>query len=118
MAIRRIDDLHPGMVIARDVCDRSGRLLLSAGSPLHDRHLTIFRTWGIHEVEVMDPEGAGTHPPDPVSLDPELRAKVEESVVRRFRHTDRNHPAVRVLFEYCVQRLVQKQLCKEADDVD
>jgi hypothetical protein len=113
----RIDELNPGMVVAGDVCDRSGRLLLSAGSPLHERHLAVFRSWGVCTVEVASPGEPREDPPEPVTLDPELRAEVEQSVARRFHHTDRKHPAIGTLFELCVQRLARKQMRREADGV-
>jgi len=116
MARLRIDELESGMVVARDVCDRSGRLLLSAGSPLQERHLTVFRTWGVYTVDISTPEEL-PGPSQTIPLDPELWAEVEPGVAHRFRNTDRSNPAINVLFELSVQRLAQRQLQRKTDGV-
>jgi hypothetical protein len=90
-------NLMPGMVLAADVRDRSGRLLLKADTELSERHLHILRTWGTVDVEI-----AGMDDNQPTSacantIDPELWATIEGEVTHLFRHADLTHPAIKEL---------------------
>ncbi len=98
------DNLIPGMVLASDVRDRSGRLLLRGGTELNDRHLYILRTWGIIEVELAgaeeDPEG----PEFANGIAPELWSAIEGEITPLFHHADLSHPAVRELLRIRIDR--------------
>lgn len=107
MAIINIDNLAPGMVLRHDVCDRSGRLLLPAGNELTEKHLRIFRTWGICEADIESDESPET--PQPLiteTLDPVLLAAAEEAVTHLFNRNDPQHPAIRELMQLCIVRKV------------
>lgn len=105
MALLHIDNLAPGMVLSRDICDRSGRMLLPAGAELTEKHFAIFRMWGILEAEVV-----GEEPSEETTvtlqeeLDPALVAEAREKVEWLFAHNDREHPAVRELMRICTSR--------------
>lgn len=61
MDVIATENLSPGMVLEKDVHDRSGRLLLGAGAELTGRQIHILRTWGVVEVAIS---GTGEdHPP-------------------------------------------------------
>src|ERR1039457_4777918 len=107
MGMIPMDDLTPGMVLAADVHDRSGRLLLGSGAELTAKHIHVFRTWGIIEVKVegIDEDSGG--PQFPAEVSPEQVKEVEASVTVRFRHADLGHPAVKELYNLCVQQKVQ-----------
>lgn len=62
MAIIRTSEVTPGMVLAVDARDMSGRLLLAAGGEVTPKHLKIFKTWGVTEVDVQEMGSAGTQP--------------------------------------------------------
>ena len=57
-----IDQLKPGMVLATDVTDTNGRLLLSKEQSIAHKHLTIFKMWGVPEVQVHQLGMARTRP--------------------------------------------------------
>ena len=95
------------MVLSRNVIDRSGRLLLPAGAELTDKHFSIFRMWGVLEVEIVgeaiseDPEA----PPSPsTEIDPELLAEARAEVERLFVYNDPEHPAIKELMRICTER--------------
>jgi hypothetical protein len=98
------DNLIPGMVLASDVRDRSGRLLLTGGTELNDRHLYILRTWGIIEAEVSgeeeDPEG----PELANAIAPELWSAIEGEITPLFRHADIAHPAMKELLRMRIMK--------------
>jgi HD-like signal output (HDOD) protein len=101
MGTVRIKMLKPGMVLADDVRDIRGRLLLTRGRPVGPEHIRIFKMWGIPQVEIMglggDAEPAPAPPPDPAWL-----AAVRRETERLFRHTQQEHPAVIEMFNQAV----------------
>ena len=106
MSLVPIDNLVPGMVLRAAVCDRLGRLLLPEAAELTEKHLKIFRTWGIAEVDVVGSphEGSITPCASEEAIEPERLARAEANVVPRFVHTDIEHPAIRELMELCIAR--------------
>lgn len=105
MALVLIDNLVPGMVLKKDVTDRSGRLLLPEGVLLAEKHLVIFRMWGVLELEISDesePEPAAVAQGS--EIDPELLAQATDEVLRIFAHNDPEHPAIRELIRVCIRR--------------
>jgi len=102
-----IENIETGMVLASDVHDRSGRLLLGAGAELTQKHLVIFRTWGVSEADIAglgSNETADLIPPD---VDPQELAAAEQALIPLFRHTDRKHPAIIELMRIAALRKVQ-----------
>lgn len=106
--------LVPGSVLAEDVRDRTGRLLLPAGLPLKERHLRILMTWGVTEVVAWCEEGeaqAGEAEGQSVvqadgEPDPQHREQAEEVARDAFRHSDLDMPVMQALYEASVRRLV------------
>ena len=45
-----------GMILADDVHDVSGRLLVEKGTMLSDTHLKVLKTWGVAEVNIESSE--------------------------------------------------------------
>ena len=100
-----IDNLAPGMVLSRNICDRSGRLLLPSGAELNEKHFAIFRMWGVLEAEIVG-ENVGEEPeatPGP-ELDPSLVAAARDEVELLFVHNDLEHPAIKELMRLCIER--------------
>jgi hypothetical protein len=108
MPLVQIDNLETGMVLRTAVCDRSGRLLLPAGSELTDKRLRILRAWGVFEADVEGNDTVeATPPPQADDLDPALVAAAEESVARLFSRNDPGHPAISELRRLCVVRKIR-----------
>ena len=111
MAVVHIDNLTPGMVLSRDVCDRSGRMLLPAGAELTGKHFSIFRMWGVLEVEVAGDavvEDAETTAPLDQEMDPELLAQARAEMERLFIYNDPEHPAIKELMRICTERRAKR----------
>lgn len=107
MAKMVLDKLEPGMVLAADVHDRAGRMLLGAGGELTAKHLVIFRTWGVEEVEIAGfddlPGGEG----ESGEISSESTAAAEAALVPLFSTANREHPALVELFRLAVLRRAQ-----------
>ena len=105
MALVQIDNLVPGMMLKRNVTDRSGRMLLPEGAILEERHFAIFRMWGVLDVEVTDDSEPETvELPQGEEVDPELLERATVEVQRIFAHNDPEHPAIRELVRICIRR--------------
>lgn len=101
-----IEHIETGMVLAGDVLDRSGRMLLGAGAELTPKHLVIFRTWGVLEADIV---GHGSDEGNllPADIDPLELAAAERDIAPLFRFTNREHPAIIELMRLAALRRVQ-----------
>ncbi len=114
MGMINIDDIQPGMTLARDVKDKAGRVLLTAKTELTDGHIKIFKKWGVlgadiegvNREEVADNELLAM---DPVALE-EAKARAEELFV----HADTSHPVMKELFMVCTKILMSTHPKEEA----
>jgi len=96
-----VDDLAPGMVLGESVHDGQGRLLMSAGTELTERHVRAFRLWGIMSVRVRGADGEEEALPD---ISPEAMAAARERILPRFARNDLQHPLIAVLLDECARR--------------
>lgn len=102
-----IENIETGMILEKDVHDRSGRLLLGAGAELTPKHLMIFRTWGVLEAEIAGHGNDGGPEPIPEDLDPGELAAAEQALTHLFRHTNRQHPVMAELLRLAALRKVR-----------
>ena len=95
------DKLIPGQILAEEVRDINGRLLLAKGNEIQSNHIRIFKIWGISEVNVA---GAASRNEkfDP-ELDSEYLEQARESMTILCRHVDLEHPAIKEIFKLAVQ---------------
>ena len=107
MAIITIDNLEPGMQLKSNVSDRSGRLLLPAGNELTEKHLRIFRTWGVIEADIAgDDTGETVHIFSGTDIDPAQLAEAEAVIAGLFVHNNPEHPAINELMRLCIERRI------------
>lgn len=107
MAILPIDNLEPGMTLKSAVSDRSGRLLLPAGVELDEKHLKIFRTWGISEADIEgESEEEESIEEIDFNVDPLVMAKAQQEVEQLFIHNDVQHQMIRELMRICISKRV------------
>jgi HD-like signal output (HDOD) protein len=138
MRIVHIDKLKADMVLAEDVRDVNGRLLLAKKEQIQSNHIRIFKMWGISEVFVSggngrdgDPESSTEHshehspeesPED--SIDTEMFDKISDQTRSCFKHKDLLHPAMKELFRLSVAFRYRHNIFEEniriesADDGD
>lgn len=107
MGILSLDVVRPGMILARDVKDRKGRVLLGQESEISEKHIKIFKKWGVMEVDVL---GQGEHaaPGDPEApLDPRAYDRARARTEELFRFANLEHPAVRELHRLITTRVAR-----------
>jgi hypothetical protein len=103
-----LDTLRPEMVLAADIVDGMGRLLLPSGTALTDKHLRYCQMWGVLEAEVVGEETP--EPPADAEVDPAHLAAAEAELLPLFRHCDLSHPPMETLFRYCAHRRALKRV--------
>lgn len=85
------EQLQEGMIVASDVKNLDGMLLIPSGATLTERQINILQAWGVPEVEVQMPEGGD--PGDPLArLAPEVVAELTADVQSRFWSPDATNP--------------------------
>jgi HD-like signal output (HDOD) protein len=100
MGVLRTDSLNEGMILADDVKDMKGKLLLAKGQELESRHIRIFKIWGVTEVNVVGDVGCEEGSDSDVS--PERIEKIREKTKPLFCHADLDHPAIAEIFRLSV----------------
>lgn len=107
MPIILIDNIEPGMVLADDVADRQGRTLLKAGVELTEKHIKVFKTWGVAQINIV---GDANEPAfaELIEAHPELVREAEQHAAHIFQHVDQHHPLFQKIIakskEYYVRR--------------
>jgi hypothetical protein len=89
MASVSIDQTRAGMVLAADVVDRRGRLLIPAGRALSEKHVGALRMWGVDHVEI---QGEHVEEGPATTVAPEQLAQAEQEVGELFRNASGDHP--------------------------
>ncbi len=89
------------MVLADEVRDIDGRLLLEKGKTIQSNHIKIFKIWGVTSVNIFDNDGdkEETRP----DFDPEQYEKIKASTRKLFRFNDLEHPAIKEIFRQSVR---------------
>jgi hypothetical protein len=109
-----ISDVRAGMVLAADVQDRNGRTLLVKGIEISDKHIRIFKMWGITEADIQGValEDVAAH--DAATIDPVIREKAEQEIMLMFRFADMEHAGTKELARLATLRYVRTKT--EAQD--
>jgi hypothetical protein len=81
-------------------------MLLGAGAELTQKHLVIFRTWGVLEADIVGQGDSATNDQITADIDPLALAAAELSMAPLFRHTNRSHPAIIELVRLAALRKV------------
>lgn len=84
MGVLHINDIKEGMVLAGDVTNRHGTILLKAGSVLSAKDILILKTWGITEIDVEGVDRDKVQQREMESLSPEVLEKIEGELAELF----------------------------------
>jgi hypothetical protein len=96
------------MRLNRAVCNLNGVLLLKAGEILTEKHLGIFKKWGIREADVALADGSEPEEIAETALPQQTLEEVEAEMARRFRRVNvKADPFMAELF-----RIARARLCR------
>jgi HD-like signal output (HDOD) protein len=105
MGLLGIKDLRENMVLAEDLREQRGRLLMSKGTVLSEKYLNICKMWGIVEAYVEGVTTKDIYARTPEDIDPVMIEAASERVKERFCLTDMDHPAVQELVRLSILRI-------------
>jgi hypothetical protein len=109
MGIINLEDIQVGMLLAGDIKERSGRVLLAGGSEITEKHLRVFKMWGITEADIKNVDQEEIAANIVAQLDPFLFQNVQNRVRERFCLADMEHPFMEELFRLVTLRQVRHQ---------
>jgi hypothetical protein len=104
-----LENLKPGMILASSVTERGGRVLLGAGVELTEKHISIFRKWGVTEADVQNITQEEATASVTSQLDPLVLREAENRMTKLFQLTDRNQPFVQELYRLCTVRWIRQK---------
>lgn len=96
-----VDNLEKGMVLDEDVKSGS-QILLAKGVKLTNKHINIFKSWGISSVDI---DGACEQELTNIKLgqlSPKDRENLEKHLKEKFLHVDLGFRPAQVLFNTCL----------------
>lgn len=95
MGIINIVDVGPDMVLAADVKDRHGHVLLRETETIAEKHVKIFKMWAVTELDVKGVDQEVIESRAAEEFAPALLQAAERIAQERFRHADSDDPVVR-----------------------
>ena len=104
MGMINISDVRPGMVLAADVQDRNGRVLLAKGVEITEKHVRIFKMWGVTEADIQGVALEDVAAQEAATSDPAVRQKAEEAIQKQFQFADCEHPGMKELVRLATLR--------------
>jgi hypothetical protein len=108
MGIINLEDIQVNMVLSKDIKDRSGRILLAGGSKINEKHLKVFRMWGITEADIQGMEKDEIAANIVAQLDPFLFQEAEHTIRERFLSVNMENPFNKELFRLITIRSVRR----------
>lgn len=109
-----LQNLKPGMVLAADIVENHGQVLLTAGSTITDKHINIFRTWGIPEANIANVDEEEIEKSETLELDPKLLEVAQQRADELFMFNNLELPAAKKLMQMFVKNEVAKMTDKAA----
>ncbi|HYA13827.1 MAG TPA: hypothetical protein VEF33_05765 [Syntrophales bacterium] len=116
MGIINLEDIQIDMVLDSDVKERGGRVLLAKGSKISEKHLKVFKMWGVTEADIKGIEKEELAANVIARLDQNLFREVEIQTRERFCHVDMEHPFIKELFRLLTLRQVRQKSKGQNDD--
>jgi hypothetical protein len=109
MGFVNVNDVKPGMIVVRDVCDHTGNILLKSGNEITEKYIRIFRMWGIVSVDIKGvADNSATHKSEMTQIDNILLSEAEERGKELFCNSNLDHPAMAELYKLTIYRLAQR----------
>lgn len=107
----KVTQLEIGQQLREDAVNTSGRLLLKAGTTIEAKHMEVFRTWGVVEVDIVgDDLNKDTSNISFSALPPEIKEQIKRELKLQFSHNDFKHPLIKELVTYQKVSLIKKYL--------
>ena len=109
MGIINMEYIQEGMILAANIKERSGRVLLAKDSAITEKHLRVFKIWGITDADIKGIETDELAANVAAQLDQHLLQEIEVQTRERFYHVDMDHPFIKELFRLLTIRQVRRR---------
>ncbi len=106
MGIINLEDLKPDMLLGSDVIARNGRTLLKAGNRIAEKHLEIFKAWGVTEADVHGITKDEAAAAAVGEIDPKILQRAQGRSEARFCDAGTEHPLLAELLRVGTFRAV------------
>lgn len=108
MGLINVSDIRAGMILAGEVKDRNGRVLLASGQEITDKHLKIFKMWGVSDANIQGVAQEDVAAQDMASVDAAVYQEAEQLTKELFLHAGTTHPAMNELARLLTMRHVRQ----------
>lgn len=106
-----IEQLQEGMVLAEDIHNASGQLVVPRGLPLRSIHIRAVHRLGLEEVNVDDASASRVTNAHPLSLLSSHEAKViEEELEQHFGGIQNANDLGKAIFKICLERKAKQKI--------
>lgn len=104
-----LKEVSVGLVLAADVTNRNGVVLLKQGMTISERQINVLKTWGITHVDI---EGNDNETPlqELIAAHPEYMTEADSRAAQLFAHADGKHPLFQALMPLWKQRFVLNRI--------
>lgn len=103
-----IDELKPGMILAKDLVGPNGRFLLPKGTSLDDKSLRVVKIWGVTEADVQGITQEEAAAASAAVYDPDVLLEAEEYTEPFFAPVDLRQEAAFELHRLTSLRVAKK----------
>ena len=110
MYTAKLRELKPGMVLAENVKNMQGILLLTKGISLNNKNIWMLKSWGVTEVFL---EGEADKEENFSQLQEDQKKAIEKELKKRFSETLGNEVMVELMRVSAIQ--LHKRLLKEKE---
>jgi hypothetical protein len=108
MGILNINELKEGMVLAADVKNKHGNIMIRQGMTLSERHIMLLKAWGVTEADVEGADRDQLHQEEMKTVSPEVIEAIEKNLREFFPPLEGNE----IMSE--IYRIVKKLKIKQA----
>jgi hypothetical protein len=92
------------MELAEDVRGSTGMVLLGSGAVISDRHIGIFKSWGVTQVDIKGAEKEAINAEKLAQLTDAERHTIDTELNRLFQRNDPLDPVIEELRRICLRR--------------
>ena len=109
MAKINVNDLQPGMVLNTPVITPMGAVLLNQGVMINEKHISIFKKWGIWEIDIQGLSDQEADAENERKLTPEEMDRIHKELSEHF-IMGIEHPVMNEIFRIIKKIKIQEVL--------
>ena len=115
MAKINLSDIQAGMVLAAPIHNKNGSLLLQKGVELTEKHVKIFKTWGITEADIEGYDKDKVEQDAYDFLSEGEMQEIESALLKRFPDITSN-PTMAEIFRVAKKQKIHSYVSKGPDN--